>query len=302
VTTTESSEPETSGHAEVHESWMNKTLQREKVVLSGGVTVTTTVSGCSRSSMSYITSPMPDRMSAMAYGYDDNYGGIHTPELWEGTSRLIQVPCWWSGLQCWPGRVSDFSDIFSKDIEQFGCSYYAGQAVSHANETYSYTGRTAPFRELGNAMGRIVDRFPWCSSDLEKKSRERYIYLLDMQSKIHNTANGIALALYCGDPTLVAPAGVVDSLLDRSATATEWEVEPSFTQYWSLDVTTTTRTCPTFPSAFGTALAYASQIEVLITIALILAARKVGLIKDVDETKKTKVWGDVIDTEGTLQV
>ena len=50
---------------------------------------------------------------------------------------------------------------------------------------------------------------------------------------------------------------------------------------------------PSFSSAFANAFAYAAQIEVAITVALVWAFRKAGVVKVVDGEIKTK------DTEVT---
>ena len=127
-----------------------------------------------------------------------------------------------------------------------------------------------------------------CSAQDDLKARTTFLSLRNRTSIWDGGET--SLALFCSDPTAAAPAGVPSNLLDASAELQwtnayggeypDWQVEPSYTHYWRLAVSTTTKMCPTFTAAFGSALAYAAQIEIIITVVLIFAAKKTKIIKD----------------------
>ena len=271
ITVVDRSMPVTTGDFLVYNGFINDTLARARVVSSSGVTVTTTVSGCVKRSVAMVVAPHPQQvflqhglsLSSTAYAQ------------YAGTGVVVQVPCWNVYVPCWPGRSSANIDYENPTVDNLGCSFYSGVAVSGVPASAAY----AP----GNQMGQNADKFPWCSAEEEEAARDHYVGMHSMSSDVFGGAT-VDLNYECGSPFYVAPGGVLTELYPGASGVA---VDPSasltpFTTYWALNITTVTRTCPSFPSAFGQALGIATQIELVITIVLIFVFKKAGVIRLAD--------------------
>ena len=129
-------------------------------------------------------------------------------------------------------------------------------------------------------MPAKADRFPWCSQSDEQATRSQYLSMQSLTSQLFG--GPVDMSVYCGSNWGVYPGGVVTpSLSPLQAIGNQGTLTP-FTTYWDLTVTTTTRTCPTFYAAFANAFAFTAQIEILVTVVLIYAFKKGGVIEDAE--------------------
>ena len=58
-----------------------------------------------------------------------------------------------------------------------------------------------------------------------------------------------------------------------------YKTVPPYKAYYKVDVETTTETCPSFYDSFANAFAFTAQIEMVITLILVLVFKKTGVIK-----------------------
>jgi len=301
VTTSEKTSPIVSGGFFDQEAWVNDTFAREAVVNSGGgVTITTSVDACHEKSLAPVSVPFPGcydndwNSIPCGVGTEANVGS-QTLNVWtasrdqeyafRGTGRIVMLPCWRDDLPCTAGRLS-WDD--ASPSGWFGCGYYEGYQVyagvdtSYDYQAGAYGGRSAAFMHAGNEMGEKMKRFGWCSADAEQRSMARFNAMLNVPSAI--AQRDIRLSILCTDPNGIMPGGVTQDLYPEAGAnpGIPGAHEPAYTSYWKLNVTTTTETCPTFATAFANAFAYAAQIEMVITIALVFAFRQTGIIKLAD--------------------
>ena len=96
----------------------------------------------------------------------------------------------------------------------------------------------------------------------------------------------VNFAILCGlnkmgmDGIPVAPGGVLRPSLSRAPGENLIGTTTSFTTHWSLTVTTKRTVCPKFSAAFSSALAYATYIEIIITMVLVFVFKLFALIED----------------------
>jgi len=185
-----------------------------------------------------------------------------------GSGVAVEVPCWNQYLPCTTGSYADFSYADDYALDNLPCDFY-------------HTPWAQALPEVSAEMPAKADRFPWCSLHEEQDSRRRFMAMKNLTSDVHG-GGAVDMSVFCGDNVGVYPGGVVTpSLSLLPAIGNEGSLTP-FTTYWDLTVTTTTRTCPTFAAAFGNAFAYAAQIEIVITIALVYVFKKQGVIRDAE--------------------
>lgn len=96
--------------------------------------------------------------------------------------------------------------------------------------------------------------------------------------------SSVNFAILCGlnkmDGNPVAPGGVLRPSLSRAPGENLIGTTTSFTTHWSLTVTTKRTVCPKFAAAFSSALAYATYIEIIITMVLVFVFKFFALIED----------------------
>ena len=282
VTTVDRTEPITSGDRLVFENFILKTIAREGVVRSGPVTVTTNVSGCFKKSAMTIVAPHP-----MLTFYRDSFSlpsTMYEPYLETGVA--VAVPCWDEAITCTnPAHDGEF---YAQDPRQrptaegLGCNSYHALG-SDANEVAS-----AEKRALFADLAAKLDRFPWCSHEEEWEQRHAFIRNKDLKSDKYG--RNVSLAVTCGNALNIAPAGVHSTGVGTvnidppglQRYGKYWTTMTPFTSYWDLNVTTTTKTCPTFFAAFANAFAYTAQIEILITMVLLFVSKKAGVVKNAE--------------------
>jgi len=299
VTTSEKTSPIVSGGNFDQEAWVNDTFAREAVVNSGsGVTVTTTIDACHEKSLAPVSVPFPGcydmewNSIPCGLGTEDNVDS-QTLNVWtasrdqeyafRGTGRIAMLPCWKDDIPCTAGRLS-----WDDASGWFGCGYYEGYQVyggadtSYDYQTKAYGGRNAAFALAGNEMGGKMKRFGWCSAAAEQRSMAQFTAMLNVPSAI--AQRDIRLSMLCTEPNGIMPGGVTQDLYSEAGAnpGIPGAHEPAYTSYWKLNVTTTTETCPTFATAFANAFAYAAQIEMVITVALVFAFKQTGIIKLAD--------------------
>jgi len=106
--------------------------------------------------------------------------------------------------------------------------------------------------------------------------------------------SSVNLAILCGLNRMngipVTPGGILYPNLSPAPGENLIGTTTSFTTHWSLNVTTTKTVCPKFSAAFSSALAFATYIEIIITIVLVFVFKMCALIED----KKGVV--DVVDS------
>ena len=270
IETQDRSEHITSGSRDVWEDFINKTLDKEGTKTSEGVTITTEVSGCVKQNVRTIVAPyttltlMRDVWNTPASVY----------EPYADMGVTVDLPCWDEGLACSPG-ASFNGDYLDETPDNLGCDLYPG-ILKSGNRPW-----------VANLIPKVA-RFPWCTAEDESKARNDYIRLTTLWSDFYS--RNVSLASYCGNTIGVAPAGVhttgVSPLhLEENEVVVHgrsWTTLTPFTTYWDLNVTTTTETCPRFTATFANALAYAAQIEIVITLALIFVFKKAGVVKDAE--------------------
>jgi hypothetical protein len=188
--------------------------------------------------------------SSSAYGY--NYGDGENEPSSSLQPSTFQVPCGWY-------RTSEAADVG-------GASYKS-------------------------EMGPKADRFPWCSEEVHDVARRKYIRHRNLTSMDKSSVN---LAILCGLNRMngipVTPGGILYPNLSPAPGENLIGTTTSFTTHWSLNVTTTKTVCPKFSAAFSSALAFATYIEIIITIVLVFVFKMCALIED----KKGVV--DVVDS------
>ena len=275
-TTVEHSRPTTTGDFDVYEGFLNDTVAREGVVSSSGVTITTTVSGCAKRSVQMLTAPHPEDIMSQAAPWAWRTAPL--PE-YAGTGIVVEVPCWNVYIPCWPGRRAYDGIFTNQDVDNLPCSFYSGSAASGMPAADNWVNTN------GLHMATVADRFPWCSQEEETAARTHY---LGMGPSLTSDVFGgtVNLKTSCGTPFYVAPGGVLNTELYPGAKGAA--VDPGstltpFTTYWSLNVTTTTQTCPTFAAAFANAFAFAAQIEIAITMALLFTFKAAGIVKQSED-------------------
>ena len=254
VSVTEKSEPTTYGGGDVFWSFMNKTVEREGVVRSGPVTITTNVSACFKGAVRTVVAPFPAHTRQQGWGW-----AASTYATYVGSGVTYEMPCWQDYIPCVEGRPAFNGKYFEMSRNNMPCG-------------------DSPFPEL-------AQRFPWCSSEDEWEARVAYETLKNLPSdRFSGTAN---LAQRCGNGWFVAPGGVNIFHPDSYKTGASpipiprphFSPSTPFTTYWELTVTTTTKTCPTFTAAFANAFAFTAQIEIVVTVVLVFVFGKAGVIK-----------------------
>ena len=189
-----------------------------------------------------------------------------------GTGVMIGVPCWNIYVPCEAGRSAENWPT-DYTFDNLPCGWFQGMTADAPAST-QYAGTRDDY---------TTSRFPWCSEDEDHDSRNNFLGMKGMPSDVHPGAEA-DLNMLCGTGMWVAPGGVLSELYPRArgdikengASLMPWTTE------WEVNVTTTTRTCPTFASAFGQAFGYAGQVEILITLILIFVFKKVGVIRFAD--------------------
>jgi hypothetical protein len=214
-----------------------------------------------------------------AYSYGDgeavpNGDGGAVPNATLQPSSSVEVPCGWYRTQ---------------DAEEVGGPSYKEK------------------------MGPRADRFPWCTEELHDRSRHRYSRFMNLTSQDRSFVN---FAILCGlnkmgmDGIPVAPGGVLRPSLSRAPGENLIGTTTSFTTHWSLTVTTKRTVCPKFSAAFSSALAYATYIEIIITMVLVFVFKLFALIEDqkgmidlsdgVIHASKLKEAGEVVITSSNV--
>ena len=123
--------------------------------------------------MTSITAPMPSRFWSKFYAYKYGPQYDYSPEeKWEGTSRVIRIPCWDDTVACYPGRVSlnglpwtndndvEVEQNITKAMDMFPCDFYSGPNVSLSDVSY-YHGVYAAALQPGNDLAKAADRFQY---------------------------------------------------------------------------------------------------------------------------------------------
>ena len=256
ITTVEASEPESRGDFKVYEGFINKTLAREQVVSAGGVTITTTVAGCAKRSTATIVAPWFQTAQAHENALP---GTITPPREYVGSGITAEVPCWNQYLPCQQDSDSDYLD----DVDSLSCSWYRSH-MDYGDTYYSD----------GAGMAAKAERFPWCSAQEEAQSRTTYISMQTLTSGLFG-GGAVDMSVYCGINAYVYPGGVMTPSLSVEKPADNIGTLTSFTTYWDLTVTTTTKTCPTFAAAFANSFAFAAQARLL---SLLLLPQILGLV------------------------
>ncbi len=129
--------------------------------------------------------------------------------------------------------------------------------------------------------------------------------------------SSVNFAIVCGSNRMfgipVAPGGVLYNLSPAPGDPQNLKgTMTSFTTHWSLTVTTKRTVCPKFSASFSSALAYASYIEIIITMVLVFVFKLFALIEDqkgvvdlsagVIKTSKLKeATEDVITSSNTVK-
>ena len=115
ISTVDRTEPTTRGDFLVYESFINRTLAREGSVSSGGITITTSVTGCAKRSTAPIVAPHPGE----ALGIESGAAPI-SYQAYVGSGIVAEVPCWNQYLPCWQDSDRDFYD----DVSGLDCDWY----------------------------------------------------------------------------------------------------------------------------------------------------------------------------------
>ena len=268
-TSTEHTNPTTSGDTEVHEDFAIDLLEREGTVTSGTVTVKTEVSGCATKNVQTIVAPHPETIHAHRYGW-------WTPEWdnpYEGTGVTVEVPCWNEYLACTDDPSSyNPNALYGPDrtTDTFPCGFYQSPLWLEAT--------TVP-EDVIQEVSEAYQRFGWCSSQLEQDAKSSWLEKKELTSVFGGTVN---MDQTCGSPWNVAPGGVLGVGLSDPVSVIEidgFRTIPPWKTYWDVTIETTTTTCPTFYDAFANAFAFTAQIEMVITLVLVFAFKKTGVIK-----------------------
>ena len=135
-------------------------------------------------------------------------------------------------------------------------------------------------------MGLKADRFPWCSEREHNEARRKYNRYRNLTSVTSGLdRSSVNFAIVCGSNRMfgipVAPGGVLYNLSPAPGDPENLKgTMTSFTSHWSLTVTTKRTVCPKFSAAFSSALAYATYIEIIITMVLVFVFKMCALIED----------------------
>jgi len=129
--------------------------------------------------------------------------------------------------------------------------------------------------------------------------------------------SSVNFAIVCGSNRMfgipVAPGGVLYNLSPAPSDPENLKgTMTSFTTHWSLTVTTKRTVCPKFSAAFSSALAYASYIEIIITMVLVFVFKLFALIEDqkgvidlsvgiIQHAKLKEATEDVITSSNTVK-
>jgi len=183
-----------------------------------------------------------------------------------GTGIAVEVPCWNQYLPCTNGAYTDFSYGSDYAIDNLPCDWY-------------HTPWAQLLPEVSSEMTAKADRFPWCSQAEEQEARRQFLNMQNLTSELYGNVQ-VDMSVFCGNNFDVFPGGVVTPSLSPLPSIDNHGSLTPFTTYWDLTVTTTTKTCPTFGAAFGNAFGYATQIELVITMALVYVFKKSGVIED----------------------
>lgn len=260
-TTVETTEPIIAGGALPYDTFLNTTLAKEGTKNSYPITTTTNVSGCHIRSVRHIVAPHPQYMRL---NYYPSYGGgtpsaIAESAKYAHSGVVVDVPCWNELIPCSTGAT-------------FGGNY---QDLRLDNMPCSMLGQYTPW------MGPKADRFPWCSSALEQEARERIVEMNNITTLFGET---VSYGEICGGRWFVTPSGVDSvSLSPYNLGHGQFTTLTPYTSYWELNITTVTKTCPTFQSAFANAFAFVAQIEIVVTLAVVLVSKKLGCTKSADD-------------------
>ena len=123
-------------------------------------------------------------------------------------------------------------------------------------------------------------RFGWCSSQLEQDAKSSWLEKKELTSDVFGGT--VDMSQDCSSPWNVAPGGVLGVGLSDPVSVHEWDGMRTLTPwktYWDVTIETTTETCPSFYDAFANAFAFTAQIEMVITLVLVFAFKKTGVIK-----------------------
>ena len=263
----------------VHTKWMVHMTGTEGTTSSGGVTTTTEVDYCVLDTYSVATAPWPSTSFVRA---STSLGGLGLsppdPEPFSGTNLAFEMPCWSDWIQCFPGETFD-GDYSSISATNMPCKP-VGQHDADAAAGY-----------ISPKFAKALKKQKWCSAETRASTRDK---VLSMRSVPSDLYAGQTLDFWndCGGHWFMAPGGVLGSLYAGSRIypdipgVPKGAVHAMYTNHWNLTVTTTVERCPTFTAAFGNAFAFATQIEVAVTLALILAFKNIGIIKPHNEATK----------------
>ena len=312
VTTVEHSEPSSRGDQLVHIGFINRTLEREGVVGSGAITVTTSVAGCAKRNTATIVAPHPQawrgkrsipapcvdkletcvdlansgscRTNPMGMSVDCPKSCHYCPTVYgayEGTGITVEVPCWNSALPCTVGTTwEDKEQGWKQDCTYDSPCTYQEWYVSKENLPCGWYHLSGDYGGEAYGMASKADRFPWCTEKEEEDAHTAVWDNMNLTSQLFG-GESVDMGRFCGDSSNVYPGGVTTPSISAVPTITNYGSEPLYTTHWDLRVTTTTKTCPSFSAAFANAFAYAAQIEIVITLVLIFVFKKVRMISDV---------------------
>ena len=265
----------------MHTKWMIGEHKREGTISAGGITTETTVDYCIMDTYHMATAPFP--IPSFVNG-PTSLGGLggtkdsYVNEPYAGTTLAFELPCWSPWMNCLEGDTFDgnFGNIGKTNLP---C---VDAATRQSDIDNGYIAQT---------FGEALAKQSWCSRADREKVADRVLELRSLKSGLYGDRN-VDLYATCGDSWWMAPAGVVDPLYTG---ARIWPkinpttgqpnpggaVHPVYTIHWNLTVTTATTSCPTFWAAFGNAFAFATQIEIALTLVIIFCFSSIGFIKPV---------------------
>ena len=228
--------------------------------------------------------------SPCPFGSDCTDCGVRDPPpSYSGTGITADVPCWNQYVPCFQYWSDYAEEQNAYSFDSYSYYYAEEQNASLQPKTFQppcgwY--RTSEAGVVGGAsykfeMGRKADRFPWCSEEVHDDARQKHVRLSNLTSM---NQSSVKLAIICGSSKMngipVTPGGVLHPNLSPAQGENLIGTMTSFTTHWSLNVTTKRTVCPKFSAAFSSALAYATYIEIIITMVLVFVFKMCALIED----------------------
>jgi hypothetical protein len=302
ITDVETTAPMTEGPATMdgrHTRFIRDHFAQEHEVTSGGITRRVTVELCATENSHTVTAPWP---LAAYLGASQSVGGLELPSsdltAYSGTNIAFELPCW---NLFYPCEQPGYTWPFDGDLDGWF------QAQSRDNMPCRTPAKFAELKE------RFGDAYPeeefkrqvWCSPEDRERAIDAFWSLKNRQSELA-PGQTVDLSMVCGSEWFMAPGGVRTTELFENS-SWHWDnqgflgsVIPMYKIHWTATKTTETKTCPTFAQAFGISFGYASQIEIAITLVLIILFKRAGIIKELENV--LDLSSGIVDTATARKV